>query len=289
MRAVSDFAQPGPALESHEWLERFSDRLFDAGDACVVEFSAEPHSTALTPRTALPLRAPLTADVPTALNSPHAIGETRLASAASARSGVVSTAIAEITGRLSGIAGQFSGNIPEAARQAIARAVAALRAVRARWWFALGAAGILVGVALVLIPSRQAVLSHAPTPVASAHSEGLPTTAPDATSAENPVDALVALLGSRERCIAQLSVLCLDAVDQSGSAALAADQALVRSLQSGGESAEAWAIDESRMAVVERLGDSALVVVADPAETEPASVLLMKGEAGWRIRDYLAG
>jgi hypothetical protein len=38
--------------------------------------------------------------------------------------------------------------------------------------------------------------------------------------------------------------------------------------------------------VVERLGDSVLVDL-DP-ESQPASVLLMKGEAGWRIRDYVA-
>jgi hypothetical protein len=27
--------------------------------------------------------------------------------------------------------------------------------------------------------------------------------------------------------------------------------------------------------------------LVDVADSEPASVLLMKGEAGWRIRDYL--
>jgi len=37
--------------------------------------------------------------------------------------------------------------------------------------------------------------------------------------------------------------------------------------------------------LVQRLGDSALVFLGPG--TEPASLLLVKGEAGWRIRDYL--
>ena len=47
--------------------------------------------------------------------------------------------------------------------------------------------------------------------------------------------------------------------------------------------------DESwcAVALTEQLGDSALVTVVDPGDSEPASFLLVKGEAGWRIRDYV--
>jgi hypothetical protein len=38
--------------------------------------------------------------------------------------------------------------------------------------------------------------------------------------------------------------------------------------------------------LVERLGNSALVEVG--SETAPASLLLMRSEAGWRIRDWVA-
>ena len=37
----------------------------------------------------------------------------------------------------------------------------------------------------------------------------------------------------------------------------------------------------------ERLGDSALVSLGDVTDSEPASLIMMKSEAGWRIRDYL--
>ena len=107
------------------------------------------------------------------------------------------------------------------------------------------------------------------------------------TRPDDPLAALELLLVERERCIRDLSVLCLDAVDQAGSAALADDTALVRAIQNGGESAHV-ALDASGAELVERLGDSAIVrLTATDPETQPASLLLMKGEAGWRIRGYL--
>jgi hypothetical protein len=234
---------------------------------------------------AVPLRAPTvtssTVVPPTGVDSASTIVNGRVSTAGTARSRDVGAAV-------STIADQISDRIPEVAREPLARAVAALRTVRTRWWMALAMVGVLVVGALVLIPSRQVAQGPLPSPTSSATPEGMPAAGPDATSADDPVDALVVLLESRKGCIAQLSVLCLDAVDQSGSAALAADQDLVRSLQSGAEAAAPWAIDQSQLTLVERLGDSTLVAIVDPAETEPASILLMKGEAGWRIRDYLA-
>jgi hypothetical protein len=77
--------------------------------------------------------------------------------------------------------------------------------------------------------------------------------------------------------------LCLDAVVQVGSPALAADQALILALQDGAESPDE--LIASTPSLVERLGDSALISLG--GKTQPASILLMKGQAGWRIRAYL--
>ena len=104
---------------------------------------------------------------------------------------------------------------------------------------------------------------------------------------DNPLAALPELLALRERCIRDLSVLCLDDVDQPGSAALAEDQLLVRSLQQGSELPETLRVSASDLTLEERLGDSALVSLGDVTDSEPASLLMMKSEAGWRIRDYL--
>lgn len=103
---------------------------------------------------------------------------------------------------------------------------------------------------------------------------------------EDPVEAAVLLLAERERCLRDLSVLCLDAVVQPGSAAQEEDLALVRSVQEGGEYPEETIVTGEPV-LVERLGDSALLDL--PEGSEPASVLLLRTGEGWRIRDYLAG
>lgn len=102
---------------------------------------------------------------------------------------------------------------------------------------------------------------------------------------DDPVVAVIELLELRETCFRELSVLCLEGVDQSGSTALAIDRDAIAAMRDGREG------DWPRVApqgavVVERLGDSALVDVGP--ETAPASLLLMRSEAGWRIRDWVA-
>ena len=68
-----------------------------------------------------------------------------------------------------------------------------------------------------------------------------------------------------------------------------ADRDVILMIQSGGEAtATRWSIDSqpSEWVVVERLGGTALIRLGP--ESTAASLLLMKGEAGWRIREYLA-
>src|SRR5690606_3746748 len=106
-----------------------------------------------------------------------------------------------------------------------------------------------------------------------------------AIAGDDPVAAALALLERRAGCFAELSVLCLEHVDQQGSAALTADRAGIQQLRDGDGADYATAeADAGRLGV--RLGDGALVEVGP--ETAPASLLLMRSVAGWRIRDWVA-
>ncbi|MGV8969516.1 MAG: protein kinase domain-containing protein [Microbacteriaceae bacterium] len=152
-----------------------------------------------------------------------------------------------------------------------------------------------------------------------------------AVDGDDPILAATALIDERQRCIRNLSILCLDGVAQQGSTAMESDVALIRSLQSGGEVLTGPFLEKVQCELVERLGDTALLVAlpttqrpaaevlgresprqltngspgtANSATTEEgkdlqptsgevvattptASLLLMKGEAGWRIRSYV--
>ncbi len=108
----------------------------------------------------------------------------------------------------------------------------------------------------------------------------------DPRTADDPLAAVVLLIALRSGCLRELSLLCLEGVDQPGSAALAADRELVLALRSGRE-AQVVEVDPLDPRLIERLGDSVLVELGP--ETAPASLLLMRGEAGWRIRDWIAG
>jgi hypothetical protein len=153
----------------------------------------------------------------------------------------------------------------------------------ARRRLALGVtAGILVLlVALAAIPSPTPP-AHAPTVAEPAASP--PAVPVEVSAPEDPVDALSRLLATRERCLRDLSVLCLEEVDEQGSAALDDDRRAIQAIVDAGR--QPVILDAGGAVVIERLGDSVLIALAP--DSQPASVLLMKGEAGWRIRDYIA-
>ena len=103
---------------------------------------------------------------------------------------------------------------------------------------------------------------------------------------DDPAVAVPALLRIRARCLREVSVVCLDDVHQSQSAALAADSHTLRLMEQGGVAPEQEDLWSWAAALVERTGDVALVSLQAPAaERQPASVLVVKGEAGWRVRD----
>jgi hypothetical protein len=129
---------------------------------------------------------------------------------------------------------------------------------------------------------------------------------------DDPIAAASALVEARQGCIRSMSIVCLDSVAQQGSVAMDDDVALIRALQAGAEPPAGSALGGTDMPhsasvvapseqtpsgvalfeLVERLGATALVEMrstdsAVAGETATASLLLMKGEAGWRIRSYV--
>ncbi|MGR2753456.1 hypothetical protein [Agromyces arachidis] len=158
----------------------------------------------------------------------------------------------------------------------------------------LGAA-VLVAVLSAIPPAERTAtspaVSAAPaerTPAADATSADpgdAPTVAPTEPAAlpDDPAAAAAALLEIRRTCLAAGDAACLDAVDQPGSPMALRDRLSI-------ERGEAWRDEEPDLdgiAVTADLGDAIVLTVpwADP-EREPASLLMMRSEAGWRLREW---
>ena len=162
----------------------------------------------------------------------------------------------------------------------LARLRSALGRVRRPVWLVAGASLVALVIALVAVPQESTTATVRPSAAPSA-----PAQVAGPVTADDPVAAALALLGARDRCIRDLSVECLDDVGQRDSSALAADRELLAAVIEGDAAAVVIDVDPALVELVQRLGDSALVSLGP--DSEPASVLLVKGEAGWRIRDYL--
>jgi serine/threonine protein kinase len=119
--------------------------------------------------------------------------------------------------------------------------------------------------------------------------------ADDPASADDPVAATAALLVARTRCLADASLACLEGTDQIGSALLDADQSTVARARGGTAKPAGSDYARYQASLIERTGNSALVgltppsmgsgATASPGNSKPASVLVIKGEAGWRLRE----
>jgi hypothetical protein len=191
-----------------------------------------------------------------------------------------------------------------AVADAVGRRWRALTPARRRAAVALGVAATTVAVLTAMIPAgpvSTGASAHAASDVSSgspalAGSERAPTDAAtdpatdpalDDAAADDPVAAAGALIRARDRCLSSLSLSCLDGVDEPGSSAMDDDRATIRSAQQGGELPDPLqGDDDGSPALIERLGDSALVRVGQQASGP--SLLLVKGDAGWRIRDVVA-
>ena len=183
------------------------------------------------------------------------------------------------------------------ARSAVARRLpellTAARGVRRPVWIAAAVGMASLVAALILVPpgeqGQPVQASQAEQSASTSREPGTATAAGSAVTADDPAAAFPELMAGRELCIRDLSVICLETVVQAGSAAFDDDAALVRSIEGGQTSGSIREVVDGSVEVVERHGDAALVRYATGAESEPASALLVKGEAGWRIRDYLVG
>jgi hypothetical protein len=163
------------------------------------------------------------------------------------------------------------------------RATRVVRSVRRRYWFAAAAVLGALLTALALLPSG----GHPARPLAVVRTAG-PRPVPVQTAPvlpDDPVAALTVLLTARDGCFRDLSVLCLATVDDSSSGAFSSDTAAIQRVQQGGQTTTGSTHGGRPLTLVERLGDTALVRIGD--DSEPASVLMIRTEAGWRIRDFL--
>lgn len=160
--------------------------------------------------------------------------------------------------------------------------------VRPRFWVLGGAALVVLVLGALLVATAPAASPGSPPP-ASASRGPVPATPAQnpAVDADDPVAALTALLALRESCLDAMSEECLAGVDESGSSAEGTDVAYARALADGGELDAEQSIVDPVPVMRQRLGDAVLLDLANGAETGPASVLIMRTEAGWRIRDYL--
>lgn len=182
---------------------------------------------------------------------------------------------------------------------------------------------VAAGVALLLIPGSSGGSTASPTPTDSSSAGStpagsIPTGSPsagstptgspptgspsggskpavsDASKASSastvpaePVAAASALLLARHACFAarERAVTCLSDIVQAGSPLAESDRAALASARSADELDYAGAAVE----LMQTWGDAALVSVApDRARTpksEPASLLMVRSEAGWRLRE----
>ena len=196
------------------------------------------------------------------------------------------------------------------------RTIALLAPVRMPVWIAGGAGiGALV-VALTVIPaahsdtatrgpeltppSSSSVLGQGglstPTPSesAGARTPARPDTARSAIEGDDPLAAARALLAARVECFTAQSAACFDSVDQAGSAVIEADRDLVRRLRSGATLPTEATLDGFTPHLIQQLGDSAIIqlIAADgtaASAKNPAPLLLVRSETGWRIRDLALG
>ncbi|TFD67651.1 protein kinase [Cryobacterium sp. Hb1] len=130
-------------------------------------------------------------------------------------------------------------------------------------------------------------------PTLSTTTAGVPADAEGSASqaaiaGDDPIAAVLALLERRAACLATTSLVCLVDVDQTGSAMLASDSYDARERQQGLSGREIADYASYSPSLAERSGDLAVVVltpVPGQEKSQPASVLVVKGEDGWRLRE----
>lgn len=253
------------APREFEFPERLESRLFDLADPLPIDFGrTQPESSVVPARLGLEARV--------------------LPAPAPARSPEEAAQVEPARNVLVWLDAALRDNPIDAVKS---RVLAALKGVRKRFWIAATAVVLVFVVAVALLPQNS------PSPTAMPTASPTPS-APLSTSTplpHDPVLALPVLLSERNRCIRDLSVLCLDGVDDQSSGAYADDAALIQQLQEGAETPKSASITAPAPSLTEQLGDSVILSLGlgRSATGGPASVLMIENQNGWRIRGYLTG
>lgn len=120
----------------------------------------------------------------------------------------------------------------------------------------------------------------------SAPAGSTPATSPaaptDATGSEDVVAAATELLTRRAECFAMLDAGCVTGYAQPGSAAEAQDRQRIQRLRNG--EGEAAVLGSGTVTLISDMGGACLLQVERPGR-EPASLLVVRGEAGWLLRE----
>jgi hypothetical protein len=106
-----------------------------------------------------------------------------------------------------------------------------------------------------------------------------------AIAGDDAAAAARSLLELRIECFATLDLECLDAVVQPGSAIESTDRARLLAARDGAAPPDD-AFDLATVQVTAEMGDAVLIgVTRATPKREPASLLVVRGEAGWRLRE----
>ncbi|MCX7522424.1 protein kinase [Microbacterium sp. STN6] len=306
MRALSSTAVPLPG----DWRAALEERLFSSAapraliDAALAVPRASPervrYRTAVAGEPAAPLEQP---------PSRKALREPEPGMIASGIRRVASAAHGLLEGR----------PLLSSVRASLLRRLAARR--RPLIVASILGGGLLVLVLALVPPSaahesaRGSASARAATPAPSvsggapARTSGSKLTAPPrpgptanpAIAADDPVAAATALLGERRACLSRqdAALACLDGVDDALSPLLESDRRYLgtRAAQTarGNEPGSAVTYDGYAVSLIQRTGGSALIELAPPASDapgrqtqKPASLLVIQGETGWRLREIFA-
>jgi eukaryotic-like serine/threonine-protein kinase len=117
------------------------------------------------------------------------------------------------------------------------------------------------------------------------HAEAVEAVENPGIAGDDAAAAARSLLELRTACFATLDLECLDTVVQPGSAIESADRAKMLAAREG-DAPPDDGFDLATVQVTAEMGDAVLIgVTRATPEREPASLLVVRGEAGWRLRE----
>jgi hypothetical protein len=141
-----------------------------------------------------------------------------------------------VHGWMPGWAAELMTEGPDAVKR---RVLDFVRGVRPRFWVIASGVALALILAISLVPAgTKADVAPAATPSRSTVPSELPIPSASALPAD-PLLAAAVLLKARQICLRDLSILCLDGVDEDSAGAFESDSTLIQKIEDGGRSSEA--------------------------------------------------